>query len=90
LLHAASSLAARERTRAGADDPLPSVPAGATIPAGGAMQQTITIDVRIEEDETDTVVHAVLNLSGDHFEATGRARRNPHDKPMPVVGEVSS
>ena len=51
------------------------------------MQQTITIDVRIDEDESDTLVHAFLNLSGDHFEATGRARRNPHDKPMPVVGE---
>jgi len=51
------------------------------------MQQTITIDVRIEEDESDTLVHTMLNLSGDHFEATGRARRNPHDKPMPVVGE---
>jgi len=51
------------------------------------MQQTITVDVRIEEDESDTLVHAVLNLGGDHFEATGRARRNPHDRPMPVVGE---
>jgi hypothetical protein len=51
------------------------------------MQQSITIDVRIDEDESDTLVHAVLNLSGDHFEATGRARRNPHDRPMPVVGE---
>jgi hypothetical protein len=51
------------------------------------MQQTITIDVRIDEDDSNTLVHTVLNLSGDHFEATGRARRNPHDKPMPVVGE---
>ena len=51
------------------------------------MQQTIAIDISIDEDESDTLVHAVLNLSGDHFEATGRARRNPHDKPMPVVGE---
>ena len=51
------------------------------------MQQTIAIDISIDEDERDTLVHALLNLSGDHFEATGRARRNPHDKPMPVVGE---
>jgi hypothetical protein len=51
------------------------------------MQQTITVEVRIEEDETDTLVHAALNLRGDHFEATGRARRNPHDRPMPLVGE---
>ncbi|MFH1329864.1 MAG: dsRBD fold-containing protein [Actinomycetota bacterium] len=51
------------------------------------MQQTITVNVRIDEDESDTLVHATLSLGGDHFEATGRARRNPHDKPMPVVGE---
>ncbi len=51
------------------------------------MQQTITVEVRIEEDETDTLVHAVLSLRGDCFEATGRARRNPHDRPMPLVGE---
>lgn len=49
------------------------------------MQQTITMDIRIDEAD-DTLAHAVLNLSGDHFEATGRARRNPHDKPMPAVG----
>jgi hypothetical protein len=51
------------------------------------MQQTINIDINIDEDASDTLVRAVLTLSGDHFEATGRARRNPHDKPMPVVGE---
>jgi len=51
------------------------------------MQQTIAVEVRIEEDETDTLVHAVLNLRGDSFKATGRARRNPHDRPMPLVGE---
>jgi hypothetical protein len=51
------------------------------------MQQNITVDVGIEEDESHTLVRAVLNLGGDHFEATGRARRNPHDRPMPVVGE---
>ncbi|NIR36141.1 MAG: DUF1876 domain-containing protein, partial [Actinobacteria bacterium] len=38
-------------------------------------------------DETNTLVFAELDLRGDHFEATGRARRNPIDRPMPVVGE---
>ena len=51
------------------------------------MQQTTHVDVRIDEDETNTLVFAELDLRGDHFEALGRARRNPHDKPMPVVGE---
>ena len=51
------------------------------------MKKTITIEVRIEEDETTTTVTTVLDLMGDHFDARGRARRNPIDQPMPVVGE---
>lgn len=51
------------------------------------MHQDLTIDLRIDEDETNTLVFAELDLRGDHFEATGRARRNPIDRPMPVVGE---
>lgn len=51
------------------------------------MEKDVTIDVHFVEDETETVVKAVLNLRGDHFEAVGRARRNPADKPMPLIGE---
>ena len=51
------------------------------------MNKKITIDVHIEEDETTTTVRTMLDLMGDHFEAKGRARRNPIDDPMPVVGE---
>ncbi len=51
------------------------------------MEKEIEIAVHVEEDETSTLVHAVLDLRGDHFEATGRARRNPDDRPMPVIGE---
>ncbi len=51
------------------------------------MEKDITIDLHIEEDDTMTSVTAVLDLRGDHFEARGRARRNPTDKPMPVIGE---
>jgi hypothetical protein len=51
------------------------------------MQQSITADLRIEEDDTDTVVFALLTLGGDHFESSGRARRNPEDSPLPLVGE---
>jgi len=51
------------------------------------MQQTIHVDIRIDEDETNTLVYAELNLRGDHFEAVGRAKRNPHDRPIPLVGE---
>jgi hypothetical protein len=29
----------------------------------------------------------LLTLGGDHFESSGRARRNPEDSPLPLVGE---
>lgn len=51
------------------------------------MQKDITVEIHIEEDDRNTLVNAVLDLRGEHFEATGRARRNPTDPAMPVVGE---
>jgi hypothetical protein len=51
------------------------------------MHQDITIEIGIDEDETMTLVHATLDLRGDHFIATGKAKRNPSDPNMPVIGE---
>jgi len=51
------------------------------------MHKHITIEIGIDEDETTTLVHAVLDLRGDHFNATGRAKRNPIDPSIPVIGE---
>ncbi len=51
------------------------------------MEKDITIAVHIEEDDNTTTVHAVLDLMGDHFESKGRAKRNPTDTPLPVIGE---
>ena len=51
------------------------------------MHTHITIEVGIDEDETTTLVHATLDLRGDQFNATGRARRNPGDPNIPVIGE---
>jgi len=51
------------------------------------VKKHIKIKVNIKEDDTTTTVKTVLDLMGDHFEAKGRARRNPVDTPMPVVGE---
>jgi hypothetical protein len=45
------------------------------------------ITLHVAEDETNTVVHTVLDLRGDHFESTGKSRRNPIDPPTPLVGE---
>jgi hypothetical protein len=51
------------------------------------MQQELDIHVHIDEDEDQTLAFLELNLRGEHFESTGRAKRNPKDRPMPVVGE---
>ncbi len=51
------------------------------------MHKHITIEIGIDEDDTTTLVHAVLDLRGEHFSATGKARRNPDDPCIPVIGE---
>ena len=51
------------------------------------MHKHITIEIGIDEDDTTTLVHAVLDLRGDHFDATGRAKRNPADPSIPLIGE---
>ncbi len=51
------------------------------------MHKHITIEIGIDEDDTTTLVHAVLDLRGEHFDATGRAKRNPGDPSIPVIGE---
>jgi hypothetical protein len=51
------------------------------------VERDITIAVHLIEDATETHVRLVLDLRGDHFEAIGRARRNPIDPPLPAIGE---
>lgn len=51
------------------------------------MEKDISLSINLVEDETDTVATAVLDLRGDHFEAKGKARRNPVDPSKPVIGE---
>lgn len=50
-------------------------------------EKEITLSIHLSEDDTETVATAVLDLRGDHFEAVGRARRNPSDPAKPVIGE---
>lgn len=51
------------------------------------QEKDVTLSIHIEEDDTETTATAVLDLRGDHFEATGKARRNPIDPVKPVIGE---
>jgi len=50
-------------------------------------QKDVVLSIQLTEDETTTAAVASLDLRGDHFEATGRARRNPIDPPRPLIGE---
>lgn len=52
-----------------------------------AHEKEITLSIHLTEDDTNTIAVAELDLRGEHFEAVGRARRNPADPPRPVVGE---
>jgi hypothetical protein len=51
------------------------------------VEKEITLSIHMTEDDTETVATAILDLRGEHFEAAGRARRNPIDPPKPVIGE---
>jgi hypothetical protein len=51
------------------------------------QEKDVTLSIHIEEDDTDTTATAILELRGDRFEATGKARRNPIDPVKPVIGE---
>lgn len=50
-------------------------------------EKDITLGIHLSEDDTTTIAKAVLDLRGDHFEASGRARRNPVDPVRPLIGE---
>jgi hypothetical protein len=51
------------------------------------MEQDVVLSIHLSEDESSTLALAQLDLRGDHFEATGSARRNPIDPPKPLIGE---
>jgi hypothetical protein len=51
------------------------------------MHKEIRIRLAIEEDDTMTLAHAILDMGGDHFNSTGSARRSPHDRSIPLIGE---
>ena len=51
------------------------------------MEKDISLSIHLTEDDTNTEALARLDLRGEHFEATGKARRNPVDPEKPLIGE---
>ncbi len=50
-------------------------------------EKDVVLSIHLVEDDDETTAVASLDLRGDHFEASGRARRNPIDPPKPSIGE---
>jgi hypothetical protein len=51
------------------------------------MTETAEIEMTFEEDVDHTEARATLVLRGARFTGFGRARRNPADPDLPMVGE---
>ena len=51
------------------------------------MTETAEIELTFEEDTDHTEARASLTLRGARFTGFGRARRNPTDPNLPMVGE---
>ena len=51
------------------------------------MERDYMLQIHLKEDDTTTVVHAVLDVGKDHFASMGKARRNPNDPQIPEIGE---
>jgi hypothetical protein len=51
------------------------------------VERDVTLSIHLTEDDTMTIATTILDLRGEHFEAIGRARRNPDDPLRPVIGE---
>jgi Rv2632c-like/Domain of unknown function (DUF1918) len=55
---------------------------------GGALdRRSLRVDVVLSEDEDHCEATATVTMRGREFSGWGRARRNPADPQMPVVGE---
>jgi hypothetical protein len=50
-------------------------------------EKDVVLSIHLTEDESNTLATAVLDLRGEHFEATASSRRNPIDPPKPLIGE---
>ena len=42
-------------------------------------EKDVVLSIHLTEDDSNTLAAAVLDLRGEHFEATGASRRNPVD-----------
>ena len=56
-------------------------------PPAGLETRTAVVELRVDEDSDDCEARATLRTSTGVFTGVGSARRNPADRPQPVIGE---
>lgn len=59
----------------------------ANIATDGADRRSVTISLRLEEDSDHCEAVATMRTSVGELKASGRARRNPIDPEVPMIGE---
>lgn len=64
-----------------------AVVAGAGDRQAGSETRTVTVDLRVEEDREHCEATATMRTSTEVFTGSGRARRNPVDPVVPMIGE---
>ena len=58
----------------------------ATAPTGHTRTWTLRLDI-FEPDQDSTTVQAVLDTGDSKLVSRTTARRNPHDRPVPEIGD---
>jgi hypothetical protein len=61
--------------------------APATGPSPAVETRAVTVDLRLDEDTDQCEAKATMATAAGTFEGTGRARRNPVDPVVPLIGE---
>ncbi|MBI4743776.1 MAG: DUF1876 family protein [Actinobacteria bacterium] len=52
-----------------------------------AVKQSLLATVSIEEDELVTTALCILEVKGEKFIGEGKAKRNPEDQNLPLIGD---
>lgn len=59
----------------------------AQVPPPADVASTWRVQVTVSHDGRDTIAQAVLTGAPERLGSVGRARRDPHDEAVPVIGE---
>ena len=55
--------------------------------AAKGSERVLTVTIELDETSEETEAHAHVDIGDRHFGGWGRARRNPSDPDVPMIGE---